>query len=54
MTETNDTRPGMTERHWELLAEVRRQIEARRFDGRAYPQAVAPWDRPEYQDRSAA
>jgi len=41
----------MTERHWNLLDRIERQILARRYEGRSYPQATAPYDRPENAER---
>jgi hypothetical protein len=47
----HESNPEMTERAWELLERIQRQLSARRYEGRSYPQATAPYDRPENADR---
>lgn len=39
----------MTPRHWEILERIQRQLLARRYNGQDYPQATAPYHRPETQ-----
>ncbi len=48
------TFPDLTPRQREVFDAARRQLAARRYEGREYPQQAAPWERPEYQDRRVA
>lgn len=50
----DNTFPDLTPTQRLVFDRARRQIAARRYEGREYPQQVAPWHRPETGERSAA
>lgn len=44
----DNTFPDLTATQRAVFDRARRQIAARRYEGREYPQQVAPWHRDEY------
>ena len=55
MSDLKDTTfPDLTPEQRLVFDRARRQLAARRYEGRVYPQQVAPWHRPETGERGAA